>query len=108
MSMYFTFGLSRRGSEAVVTLAVSHMTPRVVSSASQWQWPCGVKPILTYLTDVYGHEYMAKKPSVLLEEKKKHQGEHGGGGGGEREGPSSFSSTVQLPCFFEFCRYQLS
>ena len=40
--MCFTFGLSLRGSEAVVTLAVSHMTPRVVSSASQLQWPCGV------------------------------------------------------------------
>ena len=26
----------------VATLAVSHMTPRLVSSASQWQWPCGV------------------------------------------------------------------
>ena len=57
-----------------------------------------IKSILTYLTDVYGHEYMAKKPSALLVEKKKHQGERGGGGGGEREGPSSFSSTVQPPC----------
>ena len=36
-----------------------------------------IKSILTYLTDVYGHDYMAKKPSVLLEEKKKHQGERG-------------------------------
>ena len=36
-----------------------------------------IKPILTYLTDVYGHDYMAKKPSALLEEKKKHQGERG-------------------------------
>ena len=45
-----------------------------------------IKSVLTYLTDVYGHEYMAKKPSVLLVEKKKHQGERGGGwGGGERE-----------------------
>ena len=41
-----------------------------------------IKSILTYLTDVYGHDYMAKKPSVLLEEKKKHQGERGGVGGG--------------------------
>ena len=40
-----------------------------------------IKAILTYLTDVYGHEYMAKTPSVLLEEKKKHQGERSGGGG---------------------------
>ena len=24
-----------------------------------------IKSILTYLTDVYGHEYTAKKPSVL-------------------------------------------
>ena len=44
-----------------------------------------IKSILTYLTDVYGHEYMAKKPSVLLVEKKKHQGERGGGGGGGGE-----------------------
>ena len=44
-----------------------------------------IKSVLTYLTDVYGHEYMAKKPSVLLVEKKKHQGERGGGGGGGRE-----------------------
>ena len=41
-----------------------------------------IKSILTYLTDVYGHEYMAKKPSVLLEENETHQGERGGGGGG--------------------------
>ena len=41
-----------------------------------------IKSILTYLTDVYGHEYMAKNPSVLLEEKKAHQGERVGGGEG--------------------------
>ena len=43
-----------------------------------------IKSSLTYLTDVYGHEYMAKKPSVLLEEKKTHLcervGERGGAG----------------------------
>ena len=37
---YFWFGsIFGRG---VANLAVSHMTPRVTSSASQWQWPCGV------------------------------------------------------------------
>ena len=38
-----------------------------------------IKSILTYLTDVYGHEYMAGEPSVLLEENETHQGERGGG-----------------------------
>ena len=33
-----------------------------------------IKSILTYLTDVYGHKYMAKKPSVLLEENETHIG----------------------------------
>ena len=32
-----------------------------------------IKSILTYLTDVYGHAYMANKPSVLLEENETHQ-----------------------------------
>ena len=37
---YFWFGsIFGRG---VANLAVSHMTPRVAPSASQWQWPCGV------------------------------------------------------------------
>ena len=31
-----------RGIRIGAILAVSHMAPRMVSSASQWQWPCGV------------------------------------------------------------------
>jgi hypothetical protein len=34
-----------------------------------------IKSILTYLTDVYGHEYMAGEPSVLLEENETHIGD---------------------------------
>ena len=47
-----------------------------------------IKSILTYLTDVYGHEYMAGEPSVLLEENETHIGPRvvgGGGGGGASE-----------------------
>ena len=68
-----------------------------------------IKSILTYLTDVYGHEYMAKKPSVLLVEKKKHQGERGGGGGGaERERGRAASPRQYNPrASCEFCLYQL-
>ena len=40
-----------------------------------------IKSIRTYLTDVYGHEYMAKKPSVLLEEKRSTRVSAVGGGG---------------------------
>lgn len=55
-----------------------------------------IKSILTYLTDVYGHEYMAKKPSVLLVEKKKHQGERGGGGG--ERGAEQLLLDSTTPC----------
>ena len=34
-----------------------------------------IKSILTYLTDVYGHEYMSKKPSEILDEQKANNGE---------------------------------
>ena len=34
-----------------------------------------IKSILTYLTDVYGHEYMSKKASEILEEQKANNGE---------------------------------
>ena len=34
-----------------------------------------IKSVLTYLTDVYGHEYMSKKPSEILEEQKLNNGE---------------------------------
>ena len=34
-----------------------------------------IKSILTYLTDVYDHKYMAKKPSVLLEDNETHIGD---------------------------------
>ena len=33
-----------------------------------------IKSVLTYLTDVYGHEYMSKKPSEILEEQKLNNG----------------------------------
>lgn len=55
-----------------------------------------IKSVLTYLTDVYGHEYMAKKPSVLLVEKKKHQGERGGGGG--ERGAEQLLLDSTTPC----------
>ena len=34
-----------------------------------------IKSVLTYLTDVYGHEYMSKKPSEILDEQKANNGE---------------------------------
>ena len=40
-----------------------------------------IKSILAYLTDVYGHDYMTKKPIALLEENKSYIGERAGGGG---------------------------
>ena len=33
-----------------------------------------IKSVLTYLTDVYGHEYMSKKPSEILDEQKANNG----------------------------------
>ena len=34
-----------------------------------------IKSVLTYLTDVYGEEYIANKPGVILGDKKSHAGE---------------------------------
>ena len=59
-----------------------------------------IKSILTYLTDVYGHEYMAGEPSVLLEENETHIGPRvgqggGGGGGGRATSPRQYNPRVR-------------
>ena len=62
-----------------------------------------IKSMLTYLTDVYGHGHMAKKPSVLLEEIKTHQGERVGGARA-RGGNFSSASPRQPPVAFNSIR----
>jgi hypothetical protein len=60
-----------------------------------------IKSVLTYLTDVYGHEYMSKKPSEMLEEKKTHLGERVllGPPPDKLRGGRSFSCLRVLPEF---------